>query len=95
MRDVELPRWFKLTFADVSLLDEAPKHVCAMMAVGRLVEGLLGECVAVGRGFGRCHRPADAPLTPVSHRETTHEIILHIYVISKSNANIILAKGIP
>ena len=72
-------QYFGLTFTDVSLLDEAPKHVCAMMTVCRLVEGLLGECVAVGRGFGRCHRPADAPITPVSHRETTHEIIFYIF----------------
>ncbi|KAL0274512.1 UNVERIFIED_CONTAM: hypothetical protein PYX00_002614 [Menopon gallinae] len=54
------------------------------MAISWLVEGFFGECVAVGRGFGRCHRPADAPITPESHRETTLEIILHIFTLSQN-----------
>ena len=37
------------TFADVALLDQAPEHVGAMVAVSGLVKGLLGEAVPVTR----------------------------------------------
>lgn len=40
--------WF--TFANEALLDEAPKHVAAMVTVRRLVERLLAEAVAVYDG---------------------------------------------
>ncbi|KPJ14106.1 hypothetical protein RR48_03656 [Papilio machaon] len=44
------------TFAAVALADEPPQQVGAMMAVGGLVEGLLGEGVgAMGRGRGLRH----------------------------------------
>lgn len=43
--DVYRRRW--PTFADVSLLDEAPEHVSAVMAISRLVKSLFGENVAV------------------------------------------------
>ena len=37
----------ELTFASVALPDESPEQLRAVMAVGRLVEGLLDEAVSV------------------------------------------------
>lgn len=37
------------TFANEALSNETPKHVGAMVAIGRLVECLLGEVVSMAR----------------------------------------------
>jgi hypothetical protein len=84
-----------LTFADEALLDEAPEHVAAVVAVRGLVEGLLAEAVPVrgGRLFGRArHRRhvSEPPFTPDFHRELALGTgILQVYVISKPYANIL------
>lgn len=42
-----------LTFADEALLDEAPEHVAAVVAVRGLVKGLLLEAMAMGHDARR------------------------------------------
>lgn len=42
-----------VTFADEALLNEAPQHIAAVVAVGGLVEGLLAEAMAMPVVGGR------------------------------------------
>lgn len=92
---------YGLTFADVALLDQPPKHVCAVVTVGRPVKCFLAETVPMaGWGIGRDRRhdprPTAAPFTPDFHREITLcTIILHLYVISEPYTNIVVPERIP
>lgn len=72
-----------ITFAYEALLDEAPKHVTAVVAISGFVEGLFAEAVAVReRRLGlTCHRrhisypTVHARFSPQDNTRHTHHII--------------------
>lgn len=64
------------TFADEALLDKAPEHVAAVVAIRGLVKGFLAEAVAVQDGrllrrarLHRRHYFSVPPFTPDFYRE--------------------------